>query len=264
MKPVLTYYGGKQRLAKRIVDILMNIEHKVYVEPFAGGASVLFMKPKVITSNRDHYRECINDIDSDIINVYRACQEHKDELIHLLTYTPFSQEEYRKALEIMKDKENHSSVRRAWAVIVLIRQSFANIYKGSWATGKKSENKAVTWKTYKELFPIIIERLNDVYISNEDALHCIKRWDSEYTLFYIDPPYIGSDLGHYDWYTEDDYDKLLAVLNQLKGKYVLSNYQQEKEPCNYEEKIEYRKVVSSTVNTRTEKKEVLYIKRSVS
>jgi DNA adenine methylase len=260
MKPILSYYGGKQRLAKRISDIIMGIDHTVYVEPFAGGAAVLFVKPKIIPSNRGNYRECINDINNEIIDVYRACQDYKEELLHLLENTPYSQEEYSYAKHIMDNKEEFSLVRRAWAVIILTRQSFAKGYKNGWGTARKGTNDAVTWYNYKQKLPEILNRLRDVYISNEDAIKCIHRWDSENTLFYLDPPYINSECKHYKGYTKEDYVKLLDTLTTLRGKYILSNYQQEIEPSNFDRKVEYRKLVSVANTVRKESKEILYIK----
>ena len=69
-KPATSYYGGKQRMAHNVIPLLPK--HTVYVEPFCGGATIMFKKPWPAVSNRDHYREVINDHDERLINFYRA------------------------------------------------------------------------------------------------------------------------------------------------------------------------------------------------
>src|SRR5258708_28092876 len=68
----LSYIGGKNRLAKRVIEIFP--EHTTYVEAFAGGAQVFFRKePSKV--------EVLNDLDGEIVNFYRVCQQHQDELL---------------------------------------------------------------------------------------------------------------------------------------------------------------------------------------
>src|SRR3954468_4367285 len=77
MAGLLSYIGGKNRLAKQIIEIFPN--HTTYVEPFAGGAQVLFHKePSKV--------EIINDLSHDIVNFFRVCQSHHEELVRHLKY----------------------------------------------------------------------------------------------------------------------------------------------------------------------------------
>jgi DNA adenine methylase len=46
-------------------------------------------------------------------------------------------------------------------------------------------------------------------------------------FFYIDPPYVGADQGHYDGYTQEDFDNLLKLLETVKGKFLLSSFKNE-------------------------------------
>jgi DNA adenine methylase len=66
----LTYYGGKQRLAAQIVPLMPA--HRVYFEPFAGGAAVLFAKPRV-------ERETLNDIDGRVMRFWRALRDRPED-----------------------------------------------------------------------------------------------------------------------------------------------------------------------------------------
>src|SRR6266478_2787679 len=73
----LPYVGGKNRLATKIISLLP--EHTTYVEPFAGGAQVLFHKPP-------SHVEVLNDLDFDIVNFFRVCQWHYEELVRHLRF----------------------------------------------------------------------------------------------------------------------------------------------------------------------------------
>jgi DNA adenine methylase len=260
VKPILSYYGGKQRIASRIVEVIRTIPHAVYAEPFAGGAAVLFAKGRPHTANTGHHREAINDVDERIINLYRVCQEQETELLHLLKYTPYSQSEYRKASAILKGEVEATDLWRGWATVVGIRQSFAKMMFGGWGVSVVSQNNAMGWATYLDALPDILARFRGVYVACEDALRFIERWDSPDTLFYCDPPYPGTYQGHYAGYTLDDWQRLCAVLDACKGSYILSNYPQEIEPQTAQQRIELDAVMCAAKDVRGEKRtEVLWV-----
>lgn len=262
MKPIISYYGGKQRIASHIVDAIRTVSHKVYVEPFAGGAAVLFAKGKPNPVNNDSYRECINDKDERIVTLYRVCQEQKEELLHMLRHTPYSQAEHRNARTILQAPHEHTPLRVAWAVVVQTRQSFGNGIEKGWRTNTQSQNSAKTWATYLDWLPVLLERFRGVYVSCEDALRCIERWDSSDTLFYCDPPYPGANQGHYSGYTMEDWRALCDALDTCQGSYILSNYPQDVVPASAQRRVEIDAVMSAE-SARTRKHnartEVLWI-----
>src|SRR5579862_6724510 len=109
----LAYIGGKNRLAARIISILP--EHVAYVEPFAGGAQVLFHKaPSEV--------EVLNDLDFDIVNFFRVCQWHYEELIRYLRYCLIG----RKWFDLLADTrpENLTDVQRAGRFFYLQKNAF--------------------------------------------------------------------------------------------------------------------------------------------
>ena len=246
MKPLVSYYGGNQRIASRIVEVIDTIPHTVYVEPFCGGAAVLFAKPAKHVTNTDDYREVINDHDDRIITLYRVVRTQPDELNRLIQLTPYSQAEYRRTVEILKDPSGYSDLDRAWAYYVNVQQSFSKKLLGGWGTGASSENKAATWANQQDRLPEIFARLREVHISSEDAIDCIQRWDSPHTLFYCDPPYPGAEQGHYSGYSSDDWKRLCDCLDSIQGSYILSNYQQPVEPQSAQRKIEIEAIASSS------------------
>lgn len=245
MKPLLSYYGGKQRMASHILPIIESIPHTVYVEPFCGGAALLFAKVRVEVSSSNHYREVINDINGLIANFYRVAKLRSEELIAQIDATLYSRSDFAKSCEIWKNPNDYTDLEKAWAVFVCLNQSFAHVAGGGWGVAVVSQNHAATWDNRKAQLAAQCKRISYVYIECRDALEVIKQWDSPQTLFYCDPPYPGTDQGHYGGYTVDHYNALVDTLEQCQGSWILSNYQQDREPKG-SQKIEIQAYASSS------------------
>lgn len=252
MKPLFSYYGGKQRIASRIATEIWKIKHSVYTEPFAGGTAVLFAKGLPAISNADHYHEVINDTNEQIINLYRVAINHPEELERRIRLTPYSQSMHRQACEICRNGSD-DIIELAWAVYVNLQQSFAHIMNSGWRTAVFGRNEAATWDSKKRSLPAAIERLSQVHIGCEDALRFIERWDSPQTLHYVDPPYSGTDQGHYSGYSVADWEVLCNVLDSIEGSYILSNYQQPTEPKSAQQKIEINAICSASAKGKVGK-----------
>lgn len=216
MKTPITYYGGKQKLASIILKQIPD--HKLYCEPFVGGAAIFFSKdPSPV--------EVINDTNRELVNFYRMVQEDFVGLEKEIRITLHSRDQFRKASVIYNNPDMFSEIKRAWAVWCLAVQGFAGILDGSWGydvskntTTKKISNKRTS---FTEDYAI---RLQNVQIECADALRIIRSRDSKQSFFYCDPPYVGSDCGHYDGYSQQDFDNLLNMLSGIKGKFLLSSY----------------------------------------
>lgn len=68
------------------------------------------------------------------------------------------------------------------------------------------------------------KRLRTVTIESQDALKLIQVYDSPETFFYMDPPYVSSNQGHYTGYTTENFRALLDACANMKGKFLLSSY----------------------------------------
>jgi DNA adenine methylase len=219
-KPVISYYGGKQRLASKLAPLIPK--HTVYVEPFAGGAALLLKKPRPEVTNQVHYREVINDADGRLINFYRQLRDNGEELIRRIQLTLYSEEEHKIAL---RDGLDHPCpLEAARRYYVNIQQSFSNRLNGGWKRSVFGCNHAAGWVNKLERLPEYLDRMVAVYIANTDALNCIQQWDSPQSFFYCDPPYPGADQGHYKGYTVEDFAQLVEVLDGIQGAFLLSCY----------------------------------------
>ncbi|MBL7902960.1 MAG: DNA adenine methylase [Bacteroidia bacterium] len=216
MKTPITYYGGKQKLATTILKLIPS--HKLYCEPFIGGAAVFFAKdPSSV--------EVINDVNSELINFYKVVQNDFVSLEKHIRITLHSRDLFRKASVIYNNPDLFSEIERAWAVWCLAAQGFSGILDGSWGydIAKNTTSLKITNKrsSFTEDYAI---RLQNVQIECTDALRIIKSRDNKGAFFYCDPPYYNSDCAHYDGYTIDDFEALLKTLAKIQGKFLLSSY----------------------------------------
>ena len=259
-KPPISWYGGKQRMSNNIIPLIPP--HMVYCEPFAGGCAVLFKKPYPNITNNEHYREVINDIDSDLINFFTVLRDNGEELCEKLKLTLYSEEERRRA-----KKYEGSDLERARRFYVRVMTGFGNVPHGGWKRSVRDQNHTETYFDKVNQLPQYIERMRHVAIACDDAIKVIGQFDSPQTFFYIDPPYINTDMSDYKGYTEKDYLNLIERLESVEGSFILSNYPQPniKYPDNW---VEYKFNAFTTVAGKnhnvakkgTRRTEVLYYK----
>lgn len=221
------WYGSKARLAGRITKLAARIPHKVYIEPYAGSAAVLFRKPRARV-------EVLNDLDGGVVNYFRMLRDHGPDLARACQLTPYARDEYADAAARDDDATDIERARRFWARCM---QSFNNAGAGrraGWAISTApGSNDAVTAARLAAQLEQIAARLAGVYIENGDALDLITRRARGDALLYIDPPYLAatrtgrerSRQGDYQHeYTEDDHRALAAVLHATPAAVLLSGY----------------------------------------
>ncbi len=216
LKTPISYYGGKQKLANKIVSLIP--EHILYCEPFLGGAAVFFAKPQSEV-------EVLNDTNKELINFYKVVQTDFVSLEKEIRISLHSRDLHRKASVIYNHPDMFSEIKRAWAVWVLSSQSFSAQLDSTWGydIGKNTTTKKIINNRDRFTEEMAI-RMQNVQFESADALYIIKGRDRAESFFYLDPPYFNSDCGHYDGYSEQDFENLLLTLVSLKGKFLLSSY----------------------------------------
>ena len=221
MRTPITYYGGKQMLAKQIIAMIPT--HRVYCEPYFGGGAVFFAKGKSPC-------EVINDIDDRIVAFYDVCQSEElfKKLQMKIQNTLDAEREFLRADRIWRHPSLAAdSVELAWCVWLQCNMGFGGSPQGGWKwdNGTSGSHAGVVMDHYRNEFTWKIhERLKHVQISCRDALKVIAQRDTEDTFFFLDPPYPGCVQKHYSGFGFDDFEKLLQLLSDIKGKFILCNF----------------------------------------
>lgn len=219
LKTPISYYGGKQKLATKILSVIPD--HTLYCEMFSGGAAVFFAKQPSLV-------EVLNDTNKELINFYRVVQQDFISLEKEIRITLHSRDLYRKAAVIYNNPDMFSEIKRAWAVWILSTQSFSSRLNGSFGYDKSDQTTTKKIINNRDRFTEDYAiRLQNVQLESADAIYIIKSRDAAGSFFYADPPYFNSNCGHYDGYSEDDFENLLKTLAQIQGKFLLSSYPSE-------------------------------------
>ena len=149
-------------------------EHKIYVEPFCGGASLFFAKDRPIVTNNDHYREVLNDTNKDLINLYYIAQSKPREFIEYLNRFPYS-EYWHNYFKQNIHPEN--DLEKAVGFYIRIMMSFSKKLDSGFSFDKLTKNKTKGYFNHLERLPQIIDRLKGIYIFCRNALDIIKIFD---------------------------------------------------------------------------------------
>jgi len=223
-RPALRYHGGKYLQAPHIISHFP--EHRTYVEPFGGGASVLLRKPI-------SFSEVYNDLDDEVVGFFRVLRDHGRRLVELLELTPFSRAEFNGAYQPTGDP-----IERARRTAIRSFMGFGSDgIHSSHRTGFRGRSQrsgttpAGDWANYPMNLRRLIERFQGVVIEQREALRVIVGYDSPTTLFYVDPPYVHSTRqrvdrarGYRHELSDANHRSLLEVLNSVQGMVVLSGY----------------------------------------
>jgi DNA adenine methylase len=206
----LPYIGGKRAIAKRIIAVFPP--HRVYCEPFAGGAQVFFRKEKSQV-------EVLNDLDGEMVNFFRICQQHYEELIRYLRFMLVS----RQWHELLKstDPGTLTDIQRGARHLFLLKNSYAGLIRNLDYKCHVAQPPGFNPERLPEIIEETHKRLARVQLENLPYEKILKRFDGPETLFYLDPPYFGLKLYRHNLTTED-FEKMAERLTGLKAKFVLS------------------------------------------
>lgn len=203
----ITRMGGKSRLRKKIIERIP--EHTCYIELFFGAGWVYFGKePSKV--------EVINDIDKELVNLFKMIKYHAPEIERQLEYE-FSG---RDVFEEYKNYtlEHLTEIHRAVRFLYLVTQSFAA--KGE-TYGYGTTSKPAPQIFYKDVLMNLKERLRNTYVENLSFEKIIDKYDREYSFFFCDPPYFET-CGYKNKFEEQDHLLLRDKLKQIKGKFLLT------------------------------------------
>lgn len=209
--PIIPWLGGKRRLADYIIPRFPA--HECYVEVFAGGAALYFLRPPAPV-------EVINDINGELITLYRVVQNHLEEFVRQFKWALSSREVFKWAQ--MTHPETLTDIQRAARFYYLQHQAFGGrVESQSWGTATTAPAPTVNLLRLEETLSAAHLRLHRAYIERLDWQECIERYDRSHTLFYLDPPYWDTE-GYglpFEW---PQYEAMARIVRGIKGKAVIS------------------------------------------
>ncbi|WP_236207872.1 DNA adenine methylase [Pseudomonas tohonis] len=209
-QPIIPWMGGKRRLADRLIPLFPP--HECYVEVFAGGAALFFLRPQPAPV------EVLNDINGDLVSLYRVVQNHVEEFVRQFKWALSSRQlfEWQKITR----PETLTDIQRAARFFYLQHHAFGGKVSGQ-NFGTATTGPAPNIMRIEENLSAAWQRLAGVYVENLSWLECAERYDRAHTFLYMDPPY---------WQTEGygvdfPYDQYLAMadfMRRCKSKVMVS------------------------------------------
>ena len=208
----LSYIGGKNRLAAHIISMMPT--HQTYVEPFAGGAQVFFHKPRELSKV-----EVLNDLDGDIVNFFRVCQHHEEELLRCLKYLVVSRQWFDLLQRTPPD--TLTDIHRAARFFYLQKNAFAGLVRHRNFAIHVVQRPGFQKESVADQIRQTHDRLSGVQIESLPYEEIMKRFDRAGTMFYLDPPYFARKLYTFN-FEDEDFRGLEQHFRVLKGKFLLS------------------------------------------
>ncbi|MDL2401240.1 DNA adenine methylase [Rhizobium mayense] len=214
-QPPAAWIGGKRALAPRLVQLIAARPHTLYAEPFVGMGGVFFRRRKAPRT------EVINDRNGEVVNLFRILQRHYPQFMDTLKFQITSRREFERLKAC--DPTTLTDLERAARFIYLQKLAFGGKVEGQNFGVQRAGAARFNLTRLAPLLEDVHERLAGVVIENLDWMAFVDRYDRPGSLFYLDPPYWGS---------EDDYGKALFGREQfaamaerllrLKGSFILS------------------------------------------
>ena len=208
MNSFIAWIGGKKLLRKAIMERFPEDGYTRYIEGFGGAGWVLFGKEP------GKKLEVFNDVNSDLINLYRCIKYHREALQKELEWLGISREQFFDCKSQL-EASGLTDIQRAARYFLIIKISFG-ADRRSFGTNKKNLANSINYLAEVQ------ERLKNVVIENKDFESLIKVYDKPGALFYLDPPYHGTEKYYDNQFSEEDHMRLKAALDDLKGRFILS------------------------------------------
>jgi len=211
MRGPLNYIGGKSRFITTILPMIP--EHTTYVEPFSGGAQIFFRKNPAEV-------EVLNDLDGELVNFYRVCQSHYEELIRYMRFLVVSRDWYQRLQKT--PPESLTDIQRAARYYYLQKNTFGGRVANQRYAIHVVQSAKFSVERLTEAIERTLKRLDRVQIENIPYEKAIRKYDRPTTFFYVDPPYYNvKGLYRFD-FEHMQFEQLAELLKTIKGKFLLS------------------------------------------
>jgi len=218
----IRYMGADSTILPFLLKIIPP--HRCYVEVFGGSAKLLLAKPPSKV-------EVYNDIDGNLVNLFMVVSDEEkfNEFVRRMRWLLYSREIYFTFLKKMKNKEWKDDIDRAVMTFYCYNISYGGKWGGGFSAGPATNQAQALFNIIEKNLPLIHERLKRVYIERLDFRECIRKYDHEYTFFYLDPPhlFLTTETDNYyrlqERFSEEDFMDLLQLLKRAKGLWLLKH-----------------------------------------
>jgi len=208
--PIVPWLGGKRRLADKLIPLFPP--HECYVEVFCGGAALYFLRPMPAKV------EVINDINGELINLYRVVQHHMEEFVHQFKWAVTSRQVFK--WHQAARPETLTDIQRAARFYYLQQHAFSGKVAGQ-SFGTATTARGIDLTRIGESLSAACLRMGGTIVENEKWQACMKRYDREHTFFYLDPPYWETE-GYGFEFGFDNYVEMADVMRRCKGRVMVS------------------------------------------
>lgn len=205
MDSFISWIGGKKALRKKI-SAQFPPSYDRYIEVFGGAGWMLFAEERKVDL------EVYNDIDGDLVNLFKCVKHHPDALQKELEWIHTSRELF---FDARQDIHGLTDIQRAARFYILIKCSFGTDLH-SFGARKRDMEKAVRY------LEDVSHRLRDVVVEHMDFERLLKVYDRPDALFYLDPPYFGVEEYYKAGFGTEEHERLHDALHRIKGKFILS------------------------------------------
>ena len=215
VKPVAPYLGGKRVLSKRLCAQIEQVPHDLYAEPFVGMGGVFFRRP------RRPRTEVINDLNRDVATLFRVLQRHYEAFLDMLKWRLASRADFERLMAT--DPDTLTDLERAARFLQLQRLGFGGKVAGRTFGVTLTEPARFDVAKLQPLLEAAHERLCGVVIECLPYEAFLQRYDSPRTLFFLDPPYYGSE--HYygrELFPRSEFERLAEALKGLRSAFVMT------------------------------------------
>lgn len=208
--PIIPWIGGKARLADQILPIFPA--HTCYVEPFAGAAALFFLKTPAKA-------EVLNDVNGDLVNLYRVIQHHVEEFVRQFKWMLVSRQEWDRLQST--PAATLTDIQRAARFFYLQRMAFGGkVAKQTFGISTTARPRLNLLRIEEDLSAAHV-RLAGATIEHLSWRECVERYDRPHTLFYLDPPYWQTE-GYGVPFDLDQYAQMAEFISGMKGKAIVS------------------------------------------
>lgn len=220
---IIKRVGGKTKISNWIVS--NSPAGNIFVDVFGGSGAVL----EEVINSVNKCRFVYNDLDDKVYNFFNTLKNNPNELSHLISLTPYSRKFFNHCFSLLKNKDKFNELTnldKSVAFLVVNRQSFGAKMSKDWSITRDGEINYKTWSSLPEYIFKVYNTWKNVYLENLNYIDLFKKWDSENSIFYCDPPYESVEDDYYDVNKDEGFNhiELFENLQHLKGSYFVSYY----------------------------------------